>query len=206
MAVSAHPLLGTNSFAAQIRVILLGESGTGKTSISNRVATGDYRELVPSTIGVAYRRFKFTTLSGTTADLAMWDTAGQEKFRSLIPKYFRDADAALFVFDISNARTFEELQFWLESIPKMHPSAARCSVIVGNKADLESQRAVTEQQAAELAARYNLSYAEASAKSGVGLNLALDLLVSRYITDWNNSRPASARASQARIPVVDPAA
>ena len=194
MSISSHPSLkdshgSTRIFPAQIRIILLGESGTGKTSISNRVTTGEFKVIVGSTIGVAYRRIKFTTRDGLTTDLAIWDTAGQEKFRSLMPNYFRDADAAFFVFDLSDQRTFEQITYWLDCMPKMHPSALTCSVLIGNKADLVDERRVSFQEASALAQRYQLTYFETSAKDGIGLENPLEILVNRYVEHWEMTKP-----------------
>jgi GTPase SAR1 family protein len=107
-----------------------------------------------------------------------------------VPSYFRDADAAIFVYDITNLRSFEEMQFWLGSLPKMHQSAAACSVLVANKCD-RADRLVGTQQGEELAQSYQIPYRETSALTGAGLRETLELVVTRYISHWNISRKSS---------------
>ena len=110
---------------------------------------------------------------------ALWDTAGQEKYRSLIPIYFRGSDAALLVFDLSNRQSFESLNEWLELV---RSSVLDSTIIflVGNKSDLIQERCVSFQEAKQWASNTNCSYFEVSALSGNGIPILIPQLLNQF--------------------------
>lgn len=104
------------------------------------------------------------------AHLSIWDTAGQERYHSLGPIYYRNANGAILVFDITDASSFERVKKWVKELRKMVGGRNKiCLIIVGNKADLSRQRSVDAEEAASYAKSVHAAYLEASAKTGSGV-------------------------------------
>ena len=145
-----------------LKIITLGEAATGKTCIIKRFVDNCFHEKVVATIGIDYC-YRNISVYGREFRLNVVDTAGQERFLSLVPSYLRDAVGVLLVFDVTNKSSFEE------GIPKMleliHPEDMRM-ILVGNKADAEDRRKVTRKQAEEFAANLGVLYFETSAVTG----------------------------------------
>jgi Ras-related protein Rab-21 len=103
---------------AQAKVVLLGEGRVGKTSLVLRFCKDVFQEVQPPTVQASYLD-KQLTLDGSRINLAIWDTAGQERFHALGPIYYRDADAALLVFDITDVESFDKVKSWVKELRKM---------------------------------------------------------------------------------------
>ena len=132
----------------QFKLVLLGDSAVGKSSLVLRFVRGRFFEYQESTIGAAFLT-QTVALNDTTVKFEIWDTAGQERFRSLIPSYIRDSHVAVVVFDITNRESFESTAKWIADVRAQRGNDV-IIVLVGNKADLTGQRQVTT---AELEAR-----------------------------------------------------
>jgi small GTP-binding protein len=154
-----------------VKLLVIGESNVGKSCLLLRYTDNKFEETFMQNIGVDFKT-KHITIDSTPVKLQIWDTAGSEKFRSITKAYFRGAHGFVVTFDLSEHRTFEETQRWIEEIRKstqesdtdVHPIAA---VLVGNKSDLE--RAVTREEAQDLAREYGIPYFETSAKDGTNV-------------------------------------
>jgi len=145
-----------------VKIVLLGESTVGKTSIINVVHGGEYIPDQPTTIGACFY-IKKMKVNNVNMKLHIWDTAGQERFRSLAPMYYRDSQYALLVFAVNNEDSFTSIETWHRGL------VANCStmpnlLLIGNKTDLENERVVTAEKGRELAAKINAKYYEISAK------------------------------------------
>eukprot|EP00746_Dinoflagellata_sp_MGD_P030012 gnl/MRDRNA2_/MRDRNA2_171096_c0_seq1.p1 gnl/MRDRNA2_/MRDRNA2_171096_c0~~gnl/MRDRNA2_/MRDRNA2_171096_c0_seq1.p1 ORF type:complete len:367 (-),score=59.53 gnl/MRDRNA2_/MRDRNA2_171096_c0_seq1:18-1118(-) len=152
----------SNEYNLLNRILLVGDSGAGKTNILNRFADGTFTESFISTIGVDFKIRNVACDEGVVAKLQMWDTAGQERFRIITPSYYQGANAFILVFDVSDRECFERLPFWLEEIRK-HARADALVCLLGNKTDL--MRFVPRKEAEEFAANNDLKYFEVSAKT-----------------------------------------
>eukprot|EP01113_Clastostelium_recurvatum_P038001 TRINITY_DN561_c0_g1_i1.p1 TRINITY_DN561_c0_g1~~TRINITY_DN561_c0_g1_i1.p1 ORF type:complete len:220 (-),score=23.30 TRINITY_DN561_c0_g1_i1:328-888(-) len=124
------------------KTVLLGSSGAGKTCIGQRFAHDVYKETSSSTLGVDYF-FKNVDHDGRSVRVNFFDTAGQERFRSLGTTYYRHAMLAILVYDITDQKTFKELQTWMDDLKMSGPSSS-VILIIGNKADNEKMRQVYE--------------------------------------------------------------
>ena len=146
-----------------LKIITLGEAGTGKTCIIKRFVDNCFHEKVVATIGID-SRYRNISVYGREFRLNVVDTAGQERYLSLVRSYLRDAVGVLLVFDVTDKSSFEE------GIPKMleliHPEDDMRMILVGNKADAEDRRKVTRRQAEEFAANLGVLYFETSAVTG----------------------------------------
>lgn len=146
------------------KFIVIGASGVGKTSLLSRLIDGTFTPENQSTIGVEYLS-TVIEVDGSPVKLQIWDTAGQEKFRSIAKSYFRHAVGVIMVYDITNRQSFDELSFWLNDVHSLcDPNAA--VTLIGNKLDLASSRAVTTSEATAFANTHQLLYLEASARGG----------------------------------------
>jgi len=150
--------------SAGVKIVLLGEMSTGKTSLVHRLVKNSFSEKVEPTIGAAF--LVHTLNVGIPVKMEIWDTAGQERYRSLAPMYYRGAAAAIVVYSITSKESFTTMKKWVEEL-RSRASPDIAIVVVGNKADLENERAVTPEMVEELKQELNLStFLECSAKSG----------------------------------------
>lgn len=144
------------------KLVLLGSSSVGKTSLVLRYMKQDFSNVLP-TVGCAFFT-KLVDLGSSSLKLEIWDTAGQEKYHSVCHLYFRGANAALLVYDITRKESFHKAQQWLEDLEKeFHPGEV-VVMLVGNKMDLSEEREVTFQEGKEFAESKSLMFMETSAK------------------------------------------
>lgn len=161
-------------------VMLLGDSCTGKTCLLIRYKDGTFlNNNFISTVGIDYRS-KLLEIDKYRVKLQIYDTAGQERFRSITSSYYRDADALLLVFDVTNRTSFENTRNWLAQVREYAKDTVQIT-LVGNKIDLATQRKVTTDEGKQLAQAYNIAYIEASAKNGHNVQEAFSDLAKRLI-------------------------
>ena len=164
----------------KIKAILVGESQTGKTCILNKLVSNIFIEN-PGSTNVAENLEKEFTVEGKTITLDIWDTAGQEKFRSLNKIFFKEAEIAFLVYDITKKQTFDELKnFWVEQV-RTFSGENVLFAIVGNKADLYTKEEVNENMGQEFADQINGVFAQTSAKHGTGINDLFQTVVEKKI-------------------------
>ena len=152
-----------------LKVVLVGDTKVGKSCILSRFVQGTFDRNMPPTIGAAFLTKVVSTPHGNVR-LQLWDTAGQEKFRSLAPMYYRSAAVAILVFDITSKSTLDGLEDWAAEIADKAPHNIKL-VVIGNKSDLEDERIISTHDGKELANRLNaVLYHETSAKTGDGID------------------------------------
>ncbi|XP_067326075.1 ras-related protein Rab-17 isoform X1 [Anolis sagrei] len=145
------------------KIVLLGSSSVGKSSLAYRYVKKDFRDSLP-TVGCSF----FThilSLDNSTIKLEIWDTAGQEKYHSVCHLYYRGANAAVLVYDITKKETLEKAKLWLRELEKEFLQDEIIIVLVGNKVDLSEEREVTLQEAKDFANTKSMLYMETSAKT-----------------------------------------
>lgn len=162
-----------------LKILIIGESGVGKSSLLLRFTEDNFDPEQTLTIGVDFKTKKLSA-DGNTVKLAIWDTAGQERFRTLTPSYYRDAQGAILVFDVSSYTTFAKLETWLNELDTYSTKSNIVKMIVGNKIDVD-HREVTREQAMAFARRHQTLYIEASAKTKHGVQSAFEELVHKII-------------------------
>lgn len=152
-----------NDFKYLFKILVIGDVGVGKTSLIRRYTKGYFAENISSTVGVDLDS-KIVNIHGDKVKLQCWDTAGQEKYRSITQSYYRNADAVIMVFDLTNQGSFASVPRWLTDVQRFTKRNV-LKVLVGNKTDLRgAKRMVNTRSAANLAEFEDLFYIETSAK------------------------------------------
>ncbi len=147
------------------KLLLIGDSGVGKSCLLLRFADDTYTESYISTIGVDFK-IRTIEIDGSTIKLQIWDTAGQERFKTITAAYYRGAHGIIVVYDVTDAETFNNVRIWLEEINR-YASEDVCKLLVGNKCDLESRKAVEQATAKTFAEGLNIPFIETSAKDAI---------------------------------------
>lgn len=146
------------------KVVLIGDSGVGKSNLLSRFTRNEFNLESKSTIGVEFATRSIQT-EGKTIKAQIWDTAGQERYRAITSAYYRGAVGALLVYDITKRLTFEGIERWLKELTdNADPNIV--IALVGNKADLQHLRAVTADDGTALSAKHRVSFIETSALDG----------------------------------------
>eukprot|EP00450_Noctiluca_scintillans_P038184 CAMPEP_0194479604 /NCGR_PEP_ID=MMETSP0253-20130528/2672_1 /TAXON_ID=2966 /ORGANISM="Noctiluca scintillans" /LENGTH=204 /DNA_ID=CAMNT_0039318855 /DNA_START=56 /DNA_END=670 /DNA_ORIENTATION=- len=156
------------------KLLLIGDSGVGKSCLLLRFADDTYTESYISTIGVD---FKIRTLEheGKTIKLQIWDTAGQERFRTITSSYYRGAHGIIIVYDVTDKESFNNVKNWVGEIDKYAADGVN-KLLVGNKCDLASKKVVSTDEAKELADSLNIRLLEASAKNAHNVEEAFNTM------------------------------
>ena len=142
----------------QFKLVLLGDSAVGKSSLVLRFVRGQFFEYQESTIGAAFLT-QTVALNDTTVKFEIWDTAGQERYHSLAPMYYRGAAAAIVVYDITNRDTFQRAKQWVKELQRQgNPNIV--IALAGNKSDLNSKRKVEPEEAESCAAQLGATVAQ----------------------------------------------
>ena len=157
-----------NPITPKYKLIFLGDQNVGKSSILNRFLNDTFVEEYQATIGLDFQS-KNVQIDNQDVHLLLYDTAGQEKFRSLIPMYTRDANIILLVYDITNKESFENLYAWLKDLTNININEV-IICIVGNKIDLNEKREVSNEEGQKYAQEHDFIFQEVSAKTGEGFS------------------------------------
>jgi Ras-related protein Rab-11A len=153
------------------KLVLVGDSGTGKSNILARFTKNSFSFDAKSTVGVEFASKFVDCVDGKRIKAQIWDTAGQERYRAITNAYYRRAVGALLVYDISNTHTFQHIGKWIEEL-RDHASADILIALVGNKLDLDSQRQVSSADAQAFANKEGILFYETSAKDGTNIDAA----------------------------------
>ncbi len=156
----------------QYKLIFLGDQSVGKTCILNRYVNNEFTENYQATIGLDFQS-KNITIGNQDINILFYDTAGQEKFRSLIPLYTRDAKIILLVYDITCKESFLHLSDWLQELTNVNKEEV-IFALVGNKNDLKDNRQVTIEEGQKFAEENNFIFQEISAKENDGFSELFD--------------------------------
>ena len=176
-----------SEFGANIpRVIFIGDSGVGKTSIIHRAKFNNFESHTVPTIGAGTTQMQ-ATINGNNVEYQLWDTAGQEIYRNIVPIYFKGAVGAVITFSMTDIVSFQSLQAWLDQLSS-HADPDTLSVIVGNKCDAE-EPVVDEAEARKWAQSHGLSIFFTSALTGQGIDLLLDHIQNKFIAPTLASVP-----------------
>ena len=163
------------------KILLIGDSKVGKTCLISRYAIGVFNEDYISTIGFDNRQ-KEEIINNEKVLVRIFDTAGQERFKSITANYLRNAEGVILVYDLTSTESFESLKFWIESIKNnLGNDEPIPIIIIGNKIDLEDARQINKSVAEKFAKDNNYKYFETSAKTGEGVDDAFREIVKQIL-------------------------
>ncbi|XP_057549578.1 ras-related protein RABB1c [Amaranthus tricolor] len=151
------------SYAYLFKYIIIGDTGVGKSCLLLQFTDKRFQPVHDLTIGVEFGA-RMITIDNKPIKLQIWDTAGQESFRSITRSYYRGAAGALLVYDITRRETFNHLASWLEDA-RQHANANMTIMLIGNKSDLAHRRAVSTEEGEQFAKEHGLIFMECSAKT-----------------------------------------
>mmetsp|Transcript_8111 Transcript_8111/g.9302 ORF Transcript_8111/g.9302 Transcript_8111/m.9302 type:complete len:213 (+) Transcript_8111:310-948(+) len=193
------------------KVVLIGDSGVGKSNLLSRFTRNEFNLESKSTIGVEFATKSIKT-DGKIIKAQIWDTAGQERYRAITSAYYRGAVGALLVYDISKHISFENVERWLKEL-RDHADNNIVIMLVGNKSDLRHLRAVSTEAATSFAEANNLAFIETSALDSTGVDTAFQKilteiyqLMSRRVMASNDEGGNSAHVPGQKIDVADASA
>ena len=184
-----------NDNEESVKVVLIGESGVGKTSIISQFTKGIFNPDLMSTNGATFStKKKEFKESNKILSFEIWDTAGQEKYRSLAKMFFKDAAVALIVYDVTSKKSFEEIKaYWMDLVKENGPKKV-IMYIVGNKIDLSEKEVVNEDEARAFAENENVNFWLTSAKNSTGIDELFNEIGNQYLSpDFNNNEEIKQR-------------
>ena len=151
-----------------LKYIIIGDAYVGKSNLLLRYTRSEFKPEYQITLGAEFGA-KSIKIGDLTYRIQIWDTAGQENFRSITRSYYKSSVCALVVYDISSRDSFNNINTWIEACKNQSPKTI-FFVLVGNKSDLEDKREVTKEEGQELAEKYGILFYETSAKTGDNVN------------------------------------
>ena len=157
-----------------IKLLVLGDSAVGKTSILIRYVENNFDECCISTLGVDYK-VKYIKYKNIKIKLQLWDTSGEEKYRSISTNLIRNTQGLLIVFDLTNKDSFQNIKDWINAAEDYNPNLKK--ILIGNKLDLEDERKVNNEALINFANNKNIKFFETSAKDGTNIEEAFQALV-----------------------------
>mmetsp|Transcript_33958 Transcript_33958/g.85215 ORF Transcript_33958/g.85215 Transcript_33958/m.85215 type:complete len:199 (-) Transcript_33958:405-1001(-) len=171
------------------KLLLVGDSGVGKSSMLLRFTDDHFDEEIGCTIGVDFK-VKTMEVNGSRVNLTIWDTAGQEKFRSLTSSYYRGTQGIILVYDVSRRDTFDHLNMWLKEISMYCLATSVVKLLVGNKID-QDERQVPREEGEKFARSNGMVFLECSAKTNKGIQQTFEEMVLKILDNQSLEIPAS---------------
>ena len=166
------------------KILLLGDSSVGKTCFLMRYSDNTFQEIHMSTIGLDYKLKNVQLDDGKIVKIQIWDTAGQDRFRSITKNYYKGAHGIILIYDVTSRKTYENIKNWVSQI-KEEVSEKVTIILVGNKIDDEKNRKVTTEEGENMAKECRLDFFETSAKSGVNIDSTFNELVKKTVEKYN---------------------
>mmetsp|Transcript_14655 Transcript_14655/g.20919 ORF Transcript_14655/g.20919 Transcript_14655/m.20919 type:complete len:206 (+) Transcript_14655:145-762(+) len=167
-------------YDVQIKLLMIGDSGVGKTCLLLRYANDSFSPTFITTIGIDFK-IKNIDIDDKRVKLQIWDTAGQERFRTITTSYFRGAQGIVLVYDVTDRRSFESIRNWISQI-QQHADVHVNKILVGNKCDMLDEKVVSSEEGQKLAKEFGMEFWESSAKNNVNVEQGF-LSIARSVKD-----------------------
>ena len=172
-------LLNIKQIDELFKIVLIGDSGVGKSCILLRFADDKFNENFYATIGVDFR-FKNVMVDDKSVKLQIWDTAGQERFKTITSAYYRGADGIIIVYDITDRNSFAHIKDWLDDVNK-YTDDNPLKIIVGNKIDLIKDKQINNNDMKTMTAQTGIEIIECSAKDSIKINDLMEIMTKKLI-------------------------
>ena len=168
----------TNKYDYLFKLLIIGESGVGKTCLLLQFTEGSFTTNHLTTIGIDFK-IKIINLEEKQIKLQIWDTAGQERFRTITKTYYKGAHGIILTYDVTDENSFKNVRNWVKQI-EQNAQTNVCKVLVGNKCDREDRK-VSYEEGAKLAKEFNMQFFETSAKSNYNVNETFTFLTKEIL-------------------------
>ena len=179
----------TESKELEIKICLLGDVSVGKTSIASRFCKNSFNENYINTIGGAYQQQNIVLNNGAKIKLHIWDTSGQDRFRSMTNLYYRDAQVAILTYDVTNESSLDSLNYWLNELNDKVEIDNMLLCLAGNKTDVDqSEKRVPTSKGKAFAEQHNMLFYETSAKTGVGVKELFQAIATKEYELLSNNK------------------
>jgi len=180
------------------KLIIIGDSGVGKSNILSRWITGKYSQNIMATVNVEFASKSFEC-EGKIVKLQLWDTAGQERYKAITRQYYRGAHGAVVVYDVTKANTYTHVTQWLEDIKEFSQNEHIQILLIGNKIDLDDQKAVDTQEALEFSKKHSINYLETSALDGSNCAKAMQMILQDIYTIYIQLEASKPKSTPKKI-------
>ena len=167
------------------KILLLGDWSVGKTCFLMRYTDNTFTDIHLSTVGIDYKLKNITLDNGEKIKVQIWDTAGQDRYKSITKSYIKGANGIILIYDVTKRKTFEGIQNWVKQI-KEQVSSRVCVALVANKIDEKDKREVTEQEGIRLGKDIGYPFYESSAKDGINIDECFDNLIKQIIINYSD--------------------
>ena len=172
-------MLDDENYDLIFKIVLIGDSGVGKTNILSRYINNEFSLATQSTVGVEFGS-KIIKKNGKVIKLQIWDTAGQERYKSITSAYYKGSKGAFVVYDITRKTTYDNIDKWIGEL-KTNGSEDVLIMLVGNKSDLEEKREVVTEEVEKKAQEQKLAFCETSALNGKNVQYAFENLINEIL-------------------------
>ncbi|KAF3481007.1 GTP-binding protein [Arthroderma uncinatum] len=190
-------MAGTRNYDFLIKLLLIGDSGVGKSCCLLRFSEDSFTPSFITTIGIDFK-IRTINLDGKRVKLQIWDTAGQERFRTITTAYYRNAMGILLVYDVTDERSFKNIRTWFSNV-EQHASEGVHKILIGNKCDGEEKRAVSVEQGQQLADELGIPFLEVSAKNNINVDKAFYSLATEIKKDMDVTKAEQAGSQGVNI-------
>lgn len=167
-------------FENLIKILILGDASVGKSNFIFRFIEDNYTENYMPTVGFDYKSKLITLSNKTVVKLQIWDTVGQEKFMSINKNLFLKVQGIIIMYDITDQNSFDHIPLWIKAIKEVNENTPL--MLVANKCDRESERVISEEEGNKTAIKYNMSFAEASAKENINVDTSFIKLTEEVLS------------------------
>ena len=152
-----------------VKILTLGDTMVGKSSIVLRFSEDKFDDKLFSTIGIDFKT-KYIKMGDSSVKVLIWDTAGQEKFQNIAKQYYKGANGVLLIYDVGNRKSFERIDYWLKELKENNRIDELFVCLVGNKIDLGDKRVISTEEGEKYSKDNNIYFMEVSAKTGENVN------------------------------------
>jgi small GTP-binding protein len=155
-----------------MQIIVLGDGAVGKTSLLKRYSENQFSQSHMATIGLDFVSTKFTPPGESDYNVKIWDTAGQDRFKTITYSFYKQADGVLIAFDVTNEQSFENVKNWINSINE-NADKDIVKMLIATKIDMEDDRKISKEEGEELASEFGMPYLETSAKADINVKASI---------------------------------